>query len=646
MRTGSHRLGKWLKQLTIAQHKHAESVVLHGPWAGLGTLEAFGNGIETLGQQSSTSLMLLIALASPKHAIEFLRSVAPSVRLGARHRSREQYQGRASLSIHTTMALYSSGPLLTEAREYVRQLTEAGQGCLRSELAHVLPGGESPGSCLESDVGERAEQRSTSTMQKLPQACRERLEAQMAQPPEALSSMGAVFTAGSAAAARDVLNALAADSRIDKTEIYHLPGAEDRENGSEKFTPPRIRWLFDEVVDSDWIPEWFDLNATEMVEGVRVESARYLGLSIGPWMDRMLAGIGRRYKRMGRDAILAAMQRAKRSKSAVSSFTKEAHRAVIRAYEEHLISTAKVLSPGTFQYESRFKIVSMVFLSHSPCSGQWKMSNGQWTCQTEKFLTGRLLIMFWIAVNLKPEAVRYVMASHMDLIEAFPVNLQTLTITLRDLWADAPANGTREAVEASIASSAKKDTCSCPPSALCNLGHRPSCFVKCTICRAQPMSYHKETSRETSKEGIVVADQFRESAASLACFLADETQMTALQHALDEGGELAVARAVASRTIEVDGRQVLRSALVLPSIPPGLPPLLPLIGLQVLLGIKHVLLVRGFMIARGVFHTHARRKMQLTKQTEMSLPGDADTAPDVANVPSQRLLAFVEGCAH
>ena len=379
------------------------------------------------------------------------------------------------------------------------------------------------------------------------------------------------------------------------------------------------------------MPHEFDLDLTITVNGVGTEPARFLATSLGLWLERILAGLVRNYKLIGYKAVVEAMVEAKRPPNAIDEFT-EAHfnRVLEAGYEAYEKSTANVLSPGTFLRESRFDAVSRFFAS-AACVG------GRWEAVSDEVLVGRLLLICMVAVNHKPEAVQHVLKNCIEQIENFPDSHSELTITLRDLWADAPRNkdiaewelrpkrpheSTRDAVNAFVATlKGKRSTCACPVDARCQLGRRRPPFVKTTICRAQPWAMHRETSPQVSKSGMVVDDQWRESCASVAAMLVDSSTMASLLKAVTHGGELAVVDCIKYRTLHAKGVKKKRSS-----------------------GIKHAKAVRPFMIARLILGAWARMTMQREGVQELELPGDNALAQSLAPMPMRRVEAFMEHC--
>jgi hypothetical protein len=192
-----------LRQLTIAQRKHCDAMVSSGPWPGP-CANIFADGIETLGEACSSALLLLLAAASPDHAESFLQSVRKPVRLG----------GKASLAMHTTMAFYSTGPLLAEAELYLAEV----------ESGHPTET-QPPGCLLQQSASSCIEEHCSWALPKLTTGCRKTLERERATPREPLDTMQAVFKSGTPAAARSLLNDLAASTppRIDKSEVCALP---------------------------------------------------------------------------------------------------------------------------------------------------------------------------------------------------------------------------------------------------------------------------------------------------------------------------------------------------------------------------------------------------------------------------------------
>lgn len=156
-----------------------------------------------------------------------------------------------------------------------------------------------------------------------------------------------------------------------------------------------------------------------------------------------------------------------------------------------------MLSPGTFLHESRFKYVSLLFVSLTA-------PKGRWSACSPRVRAGRLLVMFWVSINLKPEVVKEAFDHRiLGMVEAFPRSKEELNCVLRDLWVDAPVNGGRDKVIATLSEMGARK-CACEASAKCVIGPRPSgssTFVKATICRYQPMSYHRETASVASKAG-------------------------------------------------------------------------------------------------------------------------------------------------
>lgn len=199
--SGSIVMASYLSQMCVAQHKHAQAKVARGPWARSSVSDVFSLGIEAAGEESSTSLLRLVALASPQHAQRFLNSVRKPVRLG----------GTRSLAIHTTQALYGSGPLLYEAQQHCDALKTPGH-------APQLP----PGRRLYDAVTLGSEKRHQAAMQLLPRDCRAALDAERHGERNDLSSMAACFNAPTAEKARQDLNALAANHRIDRSEVCKL----------------------------------------------------------------------------------------------------------------------------------------------------------------------------------------------------------------------------------------------------------------------------------------------------------------------------------------------------------------------------------------------------------------------------------------
>jgi hypothetical protein len=376
------------------------------------------------------------------------------------------------------------------------------------------------------------------------------------------------------------------------------------------------------------VPDTFDLNLWVTVNGVGTEPARFLATSLGLWLERILAGLVRNYMLMGYEAVVKEMKAAGRTAGAIKQFTKAQFDSVVQAgYVAHEERTSKVLSPGTFLRESRFDAVSRFFASAS-CGGRW-------AAESDEVLVGRLLVICMVAVNNKPEVVHHMLQKHVELFENFPDSHAELTITLRDLWADAPRNksiaeqrlqssfgSTREAVEVFISSLKKRSsTCACPHSANCRLGRRRPPFVKTTICRAQPWALHRETSQQASKSGLAVDDQWSESCASAAAMLADTSTMASLLKAATHGGELAVVDCIKYRKLRAKGGVKARSS-----------------------GIKHAKTVRPVMMARVFTGAWARMSMQRQGVQESVLPGDNALAPSLAAMPMRRVEAFMENC--
>lgn len=329
---GEHRLGGSLSQLVLAQHKHIDDMVLHGPWAGMAVRDAFGAGLEMLGQQCSSAFLLLVARASLDHAAQFLDSVAPSVRLRSVPPDGD-VAGKGSIAIHTTEAFYSSGPLLSEARQYLREV--------KSNAAHTA---SPPGAQLASAIAGPAASRHSALVGSLPAEAQELIKHELEHVPQPLLSMGACLVSGTAAGARERLNALASDGRIQRVEVHHLPGREGGEGGSQNFTPESTRRLFEDHAETSWLPEWFDIDYVDVVEGVQLESARFLALNVKAWLDRLLAGFARRYARIGYDDVCASMRKAGRSKAALKAFTHDTFEQV--ACRMWLVSLASWLEGG------------------------------------------------------------------------------------------------------------------------------------------------------------------------------------------------------------------------------------------------------------------------------------------------------------
>lgn len=197
-------LAEHLKQTIMAQHKHSEEMVSSGFWPGPCN-EVFGNGIEALGEASSSALLLLFAAASPDHAKAFLRSVPKSVRLG----------GKQSLAIHTTEAFYGTGSFLAEAEAYLAKV--------QSEDDDFGETAASPGALLQESASSCIEEHCSWAMPKLAQGIRSTLKAEQSRCRERLDTMKACFIKGTAAAARHEQNDLASRGRINKNEIRMLP---------------------------------------------------------------------------------------------------------------------------------------------------------------------------------------------------------------------------------------------------------------------------------------------------------------------------------------------------------------------------------------------------------------------------------------
>jgi hypothetical protein len=189
-----------LEQLVVARHKHCEGKVSSGPWSGP-CAHIFGDGIESLGEANSTALVLLLAKASPDHAKSFLDTVRKPVRLG----------GEQSLAIHSTMALYSTGPFLAEAKLYLEQVLKGGYK------------GDPPGVLMQQAASKCIKQHCAWALPKLKKECRSLLEKERSTAREPLDTMhDLVFVHGTPAAARDTLNDLAARGRINKQEVCTL----------------------------------------------------------------------------------------------------------------------------------------------------------------------------------------------------------------------------------------------------------------------------------------------------------------------------------------------------------------------------------------------------------------------------------------
>ena len=403
-----------------------------------------------------------------------------------------------------------------------------------------------------------------------------------------------------------------------------MTGDVDADEGETRKNAAFFRDAFQSAVDRpQWLPADVDIGQCFEEAGVQIEINRLVSNMLEIWLDRCLATIGRLWKQVGYKALCAAMvankDRDRRPGALVRQFTEVHYRKCIESsYEDHLERTERVFFPGRYLDDSRtHALILWAVEKFAP-----KVAP-PFDATEQRVLVSTLLVAVWVGMQFRPEAVHHFLRAHSNLITGFGKAGGELALTkkLRELWADAPANGGRHAVlkQSETAWSLDK-RCHCSDSSGCVLGRAAKDRAPSNIApkRAQMPSWHVAKKIKSGTERT--NDEACQSAASLTRFLRDKPQMEALITAMVSGGERAVCDVVHSHKFK--GCQQSDN---------------------VQLGIFMVSDVRANMMARLLFVVYWWVIMKRGGLKQIVLPSGTGlaAAPHLAKYPSQRVMAFV-----
>jgi hypothetical protein len=437
-------------------------------------------------------------------------------------------------------------------------------------------------------------------------------------------------------------NQLAAECRVPiSKETHHLSLGEDVDFGETKKTPKFFRWAFQTAVGEPvWVPTDLDVDFQVSTADASAQATRFWICALDIWLPRCLASVGRLWKRLGykevHNALSVAVEKGdpRRTCTVLQRFTESAFAKIVTlAYDFHLNQTARAFFPGPFLHDSRTKALLRYVGDHF---GSADLVSG--TPFTKLLI--QLAVIVWAVLQLRPEVVQHflalkeldsLVAPFLDSQEADP-SLQLVSF-LRELWADAPVNGTdeldpREAVLAEIASHMRQDKgCWCKEASGCILGRAAQQRHQTIIAqRAQMFAYHLASFLKGGEEQT--SDEARDSAKSLAIFLSDEQQMADFVHACGAGGgEQEIITVVRSRR----GRAKKGCEA-------------PYLGIYELSRVRATLfgrLLNASLCWLRLQNVHGAAAQSAHEGAQVRIPGDVTRMPRLADEPAKRVLAFV-----
>ena len=418
-------------------------------------------------------------------------------------------------------------------------------------------------------------------------------------------------------------------------ETHHLTleADADLDIGETKKTPAFYAEAFKKAVgEPDWVPQDIDMDEEITAGQSRARATRFWVCALDLWLPRCLATIGRLWKRMGFEIVQAALRKIvvdghdqHRTQAVLDAFTRPVFDKIVAfTYLDHLDLTAYAFCPGRYLCDSRTKALHTYVLDTFDAAD---LVAGPAFCK----LLVRLCVLGWAVLQLRPEVAAHLLeaAALDDLVDPFldaadPDPSYELIKYMRELWAEAPVNGTRADILAEVAAHVRSDKgCFCKPGSGCELGRAAQLrHVGVFTQRAQPPAYHLASKL---KDGVEqTTDEARYSAMALAGFVRDQRQMAALVKAAgDEGGEQDIVGVVHSR--KGKGSDAGRD-----------------------LGIYLIANVRATMFGRLLFSSvqHLRLHIASSQQRaadcqKIAIPGDPTRYPHLADEPTKRVLAFV-----
>ena len=631
---GSVRLGQWLSPLTLARAKHENRVVQKGMCAGLSYETVFMVGLRPLFAHMSSHLTMALVAANPDAGVKHLETIPHGVRLGRR-------------SVHTTWAFYYSGVLLKEAKDNFRVCQER---YARAEAGETLANAStltSNGVRLRNSIQQRAEARLKASLSLLPAEAHALVSEQYG------SSIGtgtgtsidtgtcidrhpAEFMFPSQSAARAKYNRLAADGRVARSkETITEDRLIDVDEGMTQKDAAFFCKAFQQAVgEPSWVPADVDLDELLQVPaaGASACAVRFWATVLDIWLPRRLASVGLLWKRLGYDAVYSALEVCckcgdpHRTLAVLHKFTRTLFDSIVRlTFEDHLCATDYAFFPGCFYDDSRTDLV-VSYTTRNYGTDDLPPSQDRFRTMIIK-----LTVLCWVLISIRPEVGQYFMAK-----AALPALLDqfldannkdpsfALVNEIRELWADAPANGDgtsrapREVVKEAIANHVRQDKgCTCGPE--CVLGWAAmERSVSIGTKRAQPLGLHKKVAAKGGGE-----DEMRASGISLANFCKGE-QMTDLVESVWECGELVTVGILHSRTVRIGANDEHR-------------------------GIYKVSDVRATMLGRLLLacveglrlHLGARHTVGGASTGEIIVKGDVSHQPTLAKEPAKRVHACI-----
>lgn len=431
-------------------------------------------------------------------------------------------------------------------------------------------------------------------------------------------------------------NLLAADARVPLSkESHHIVLNADLELGDTLKTAHFFAEAFTKAVgDPAWVPCDVQPEAEITVGHTSAYATRFWICALDLWLPRCLATIGRLWKRMGYENVLAALRNAvadrtsaHHTQSVLKAFTADLFAKVVEVtYTNHLERTSHAFFPGRFLDDSRTKALHNYVLSRFDESD---LVPGPSFVK----LVARLSVLSWAVLQLRPEAAAHWLSYDKidDLVDPFldtadPDPSFELIKHLRELWAEAPVNGGRPKIVAEKEAHVRCDKgCFCKAGSGCILGRAAQQrHISCFTQRAQPPAYHLARKFKSGQEQT--NDEARCSGISLGCFLRDNQQMPALVKAAgSEGGEQEITALVhrRKRSKAADDNQHRD------------------------LGIYLISDVRATMFGRLLYSTvqhlclHIAAGRTATPCQSIAIPGDPARFPHLADEPTKRVLAFV-----
>ena len=609
---GSVRLGEWLSPLTLPRVKHKGRVVQKGKCAGQSYETAFMVGLRPLFAHMSAHLTMALVAADPMAGVEYLDTIPHGVRLGPR-------------SAHTTWAFYYSGVLLQEAKDNFRVCQDRYASVAAGRQLGSASTSMSNGERLRDSIEQRAEGRLKVCLSLLPAEARPLTSEQYActDTDICLDRHPAEFVFPSQTAARDEYNRLAADGRVALSkESLTDNRLIDVDAGTTSKDAAFFCNAFKEAVDDpSWVPADICLDEELQVPtaGASACAVRFWVVAMDIWLPRRLASIGLLWKRLGYDAVYTALEASckcgdpHRTQAVLDQFTPTLFESIVRlTFEDHLDATSHAFFPGCFYDDSRTNLLLSYTIRNF---GTDDLED------KDRFRTMviKLTVLSWVFAGVRPEAGQHVMEKHAlpDLLDQFLDEnnkdpSSDLVSIMRELWADAPANGDgtsrppREAVEEAIAKHVRQDKgCTCGPE--CVLGRvAMERAVRIGTQRAQPLGIHGPH------------DEMRASGISLGRFCAGE-QMTDLVEAVWKHGEQDVIEILHSRRIRDERRGIYKISDVRATI----------------MGRLLYASVHGLRLHLGARHIYGH------PSSEIILGGNILHQPKLAHEPAKRVHAVI-----